>query len=215
MVLFLKLPQNNGLTSSAKPIKAMGFFKHHACAIDPRTSIVYLTENNFSNSGFYRFIPRDMSKSFGSLENGGKLQILKVSKNLNADLRSAKQGEIFPVEWITVENPDQDPEFFQSPNEDLPEILGKGKSGCYLQGEAKGAARFSSLKGAWYQNGVIYFTDSSADDSNSGIVWVYIQTAQGNFIQVIYSSPKNSPSGSPSNIILSPRNGILFLSKYQ
>ena len=40
------------------PIKAMGRFEHEACAIDPRTGIVYMTEDNGDPAdGFYRYLP--------------------------------------------------------------------------------------------------------------------------------------------------------------
>ena len=57
------------------PIKAMGRFEHEACAIDPRSGIVYMTEDNGDPAdGFYRYIPDDP----GKLDRGGKLQMLAV-----------------------------------------------------------------------------------------------------------------------------------------
>jgi secreted PhoX family phosphatase len=42
------------------PIKAMGRMEHEAAAIDPRSGIVYLTEDNGDPAdGFYRFLPDD------------------------------------------------------------------------------------------------------------------------------------------------------------
>ena len=57
------------------PIKAMGRFEHEACAIDPKTGIVYMTEDNGDPAdGFYRYIPHHR----GKLHRGGKLQMLAV-----------------------------------------------------------------------------------------------------------------------------------------
>ena len=41
----------------AVAIPSMGRFSHEAVAVDPATGIVYETEDNGNNSGFYRFIP--------------------------------------------------------------------------------------------------------------------------------------------------------------
>ena len=50
-----------------KPIKAMGRFLHEAGAVDPDTSVVYLTEDE-GPDGFYRFI----SNEPGDLASGGR-----------------------------------------------------------------------------------------------------------------------------------------------
>lgn len=49
------------------PLKAMGRFNHEAIAVDPRSGIVYQTEDDTS-SCFYRFVP----KAPGKLEQGGR-----------------------------------------------------------------------------------------------------------------------------------------------
>ena len=57
------------------PIKAMGRMEHEAAAIDPRSGIVYLTEDNGDPAdGFYRYLPNDRTR----LHKGGKLQMLAV-----------------------------------------------------------------------------------------------------------------------------------------
>ncbi|MFK5073600.1 alkaline phosphatase PhoX, partial [Klebsiella pneumoniae] len=55
----------------AVPMRAMGRFNHEAAAVDPRTGIVYLTEDR-DDSLFYRFLPA----SPGQLARGGRLQAL-------------------------------------------------------------------------------------------------------------------------------------------
>jgi len=62
----------DGLVSPV-PIKAMGRFEHEACAVDPRTGIVYMTEDRH-HSLFYRYIP----DTPGKLAAGGRLQALAV-----------------------------------------------------------------------------------------------------------------------------------------
>lgn len=65
---------------------AMGAFSHEAAAVDPVTGYVYLTEDDGSDSRFYRFRPaRPQDLSDGVLEAafvapGGQVSWLRVSK---------------------------------------------------------------------------------------------------------------------------------------
>ncbi len=49
-----EVPSNG--PSDGQPLKALGRFSHEAVCVDPRTSIVYLTEDA-TPSGLYRFVP--------------------------------------------------------------------------------------------------------------------------------------------------------------
>ena len=111
--------QANGLVDPV-PLTAMGRFVHEAAAVDPRTGIVYLTEDR-PDSLFYRFLPNRR----GRLADGGKLQALGLLADHERDLRNwpsdgsrfAGQGKVLPVgarvsvAWIDmdgVESPDGD-----------------------------------------------------------------------------------------------------------
>ena len=156
--------------ASTRPIKDMGCFKHEAAAVDPETGYVYLTEDNSPRSGFYRFIPNDVSSKFGSLEAGGTLAMLKVKGAENSDLRSLDAGVSFEVEWIDIANPDADPESFSAPfglDESIA-IMGAGLSGPAMQGFDAGCAQFSRGEGCWYYDGRIYFVDTAGGKANSG-----------------------------------------------
>ena len=71
-----------GLTDPI-PLKAMGRFNHEAVAVDPKTGIVYQTEDR-GDSLIYRFIP----DTPGELAAGGKLQALKIRDLKSADTRN-------------------------------------------------------------------------------------------------------------------------------
>ncbi|HEY4650718.1 MAG TPA: alkaline phosphatase PhoX, partial [Pontibacter sp.] len=71
-------PQQPENDLSKTPIKEMGRFSHEACAIDPSTGYVYLTEDS-SPSYLCRFIPNDLSQKPGSLQKGGKLYAAAVT----------------------------------------------------------------------------------------------------------------------------------------
>ena len=55
--------------------RTMGRFVHEACPVDPKTGIVYMTEDNGDpGDGFYRYLPDHK----GKLHRGGKLQMLAI-----------------------------------------------------------------------------------------------------------------------------------------
>ena len=201
--------------ASAKPIVDMGKMDHEAVAVDRRSGIVYLTEDNGPNSGFYRFLPNNSSRKIGALEEGGTLQMLKVKDNENADLTTPERGDKHLVEWVTIDDPNLDPEFLVSPGEGFPPVAGDGRSGPYLQGEALGGAKFLRGEGCWYHRGVIYMVDTSGGAAGEGVIWAYVpfrrkwKGIEGKLI-ALFVSPGQETANNPDNITISPRGGILF-----
>ena len=109
--------------SAAIPFPAMGRFSHEAIAVDPRTGILYETEDA-GDSGFYRFTPTTP----GNLLNGGVLEMLKIKDVTNYDTRTGQTvGVPLPVEWVLINTPDPP---------------GQGSNDVYDQGFAGGAAIF-------------------------------------------------------------------------
>lgn len=158
-----EIPATNEIgLSNPLPIKEMGRMNHEAVAVDPRTGIVYLTEDQ-GDSLIYRYIP----KTQGKLHDGGKLQSLAVKDKKSCDTRNWEDtkaapfpvSEKFDVEWIDIEN-------VNSPEDDL-----------RLQGFDKGAARFARGEGMWYGNKEIYFACTSGGKNKSGQVFRYIPGA--------------------------------------
>ena len=72
------------------PIKPMGRFVHEATPVDPRSGIVYLTEDNgHPGDGFYRYIPNQAQ----NLLAGGALEMLAIEGMPNYDtVRHQKVG---------------------------------------------------------------------------------------------------------------------------
>ena len=80
-----------------QPITEMGRFVHEAAAVDPLTSVVYMTEDN-NPDGFYRYVP-DVP---GKLAKGGRLQQLRVKGQAGLQHRDRQTGRRGPpVEWYT------------------------------------------------------------------------------------------------------------------
>jgi secreted PhoX family phosphatase len=137
------------------PLKGMGRFNHEAVAVDPKTGIVYLTEDD-SEGLIYRFIP----KIKGRLAGGGKLQMLGLAEIPSADTRNwtenvITQGKAYPVRWIDIDDVD-------SPDNDL-----------RFRGFSKGAARFARGEGMWYGKNSIFFACTNGGKIKSGQVFRY------------------------------------------
>ena len=192
--------------ASGRPIIDMGLFRHEAVALDPATGIVYLTEDNGPYSGFFRFLPRNPQPRVGALEEGGRLEMLRVRGSQNADLRSPTTGDVHEVDWVPVPEPDRDPEGF-SPEGFGGDVVAAGKSGPYLQGEAAGGARFARGEGAWYHNGSIYWVDTAAGAAGAGAVWVY-EPAKS-VLRAFYVSPREAVADAPDNITVHD-NGLVL-----
>jgi len=138
------------------PIEAMGRFNHEAIAVDPKSDVIYLTEDEHEGL-LYRFIPNTP----GKLHDEGKLQALAVKDNPSLDTRNwesptIKEGQQMDVEWIDLDNID-------NPNDDL-----------RFRGFEDGAARFARGEGMWYGNDAIYFACTNGGPEKLGQIWKYV-----------------------------------------
>lgn len=146
-----------------RPLEAMGRFNHEAVAVDPRTGIVYQTEDR-SDGLLYRFIPNEP----GRLAKGGRLEALMIVQRPGLDMRNWPGAEELPhtpavlvgqgldVTWVSIEN-------VLSPKDDLRQ-----------QGYSKGAAVFARGEGAWYGRESIYFACTSGGPKHAGQIWRYV-----------------------------------------
>lgn len=177
------------------PIKAMGRFEHEACAIDPRTGIVYMTEDNGDPAdGFYRFLPHHR----GHLHRGGTLQMLAVEgRSRYITYKNQTVGRKLQCEWVNIENPDP------SDAENHPDAV-------FEQGVAKGAAQFMGLEGAHWSKGSVYFVASEAGDQDEGQIWRYTPVGHKHGVLVLlYESKSKTVLDQPDSLAVSPRGGIV------
>jgi len=148
----------NGKAAAPHPLKAMGRFRHEAVAVDPKTGVVYETEDR-DDGIFYRFLPEKP----GDLTKGGQLQALRILDQPSMDLRNWKGnkeglhvGSGVDVEWVDIEN-------VESPKDDLRH-----------QGfEEHGAARFARAEGCLVGEDGIYFICTSGGKERLGQIWRY------------------------------------------
>lgn len=147
----------------AEPIRAMGRFYHEACAIDPATSVAYLTEDR-PDSLLYRFLPKEAGRVGAFAAGGGTLQALAIVDRASVDTRNWKErkvrvGESLRVRWI-----------------DLSDIE-PAKDDLRVRGFAAGAAVFARGEGATFGGGALYFTCTSGGKAERGQIWKYVPSA--------------------------------------
>ena len=138
------------------PLKAMGRFDHEAVCIDPRTGIVYLTEDKVDGL-FYRFIPTTP----GKLAEGGRLQAMAFkgkpgADTTNHDVREWAVNDWREVVWIDLED-------VESPNGDLRQ-----------RGHAAGAALVARGEGVFWGDGELFMTATAGGPLKRGQILRYV-----------------------------------------
>jgi uncharacterized repeat protein (TIGR03803 family) len=178
--------------SEPKPILAMGQFYHEAAAVDPETSIVYMTEDTSPNAGFYRYVPNVPRK----LQAGGRLQMLKVDghKRLDGPL---PLNNPMTFDWVDI----KDPERGHTPGS-------HDGAGVVNQGLQAGGSAFVALEGCIHHQGLIYFTSKAGGSAGAG--QVFRLDIAGKTVELIFeASAKGSFSG-PDNIVISPQESLII-----
>lgn len=185
-------------------LRAMGRFVHEAVCVDPGTGIVYETEDAWwrerdpiasPGAGFYRFLPIRP----GMLREGGRLQMLAIEGMPRFDtIRGQQPGRVLRATWVDIDEPDPAPS----------EVLGRA---VFLQGRARGAARFQRLEGCFWGDAGAYFVSTNGGDAASGQVWHYRPTShEGGELRLVFESPSSDVLEGPDNICLSPRGGLVI-----
>ena len=188
-----------GLADPA-PIVGMGRFLHEACAIDPRTGVVYLTEDEVDGQGlFYRYLPNDRR----NLHAGGRLQAMAVTDGSDArnwDAVSWKPGDWKTVRWVDLEGVD-------NPNNDLRH-----------RGKAAGASWFARGEGIFFGQGELFFTCTSGGAKFDGQVLRYVPSAHEGQpgeadapgrLQLFVEASDERIMEMPDNIAISPFGHII------
>ena len=130
-------------------------------AVDPETSVVFLTEDN-NPDGFYRYVPDDP----GELAKGGVLQALRIKGQPGYNTVIGQTvGEVLPVDWVKIDDPD-------------PADAADNPRAILRQARAKGAARFMSGEGATWRGDSVVFDSSDGGDYGRGQIWEYTPTTR-------------------------------------
>jgi secreted PhoX family phosphatase len=167
-------------------IDGYGRFRHEAAAVDPETSIAYLTEDQ-PNAGFYRFVPRDKAEPFD-----GVLQALTVPNRARLDTGALPVGERVDVDWIDIEQP--------NPVEDT------------VRSEAhdKGAALFQRTEGIYFAGHELFLTATTGGHAALGQV-LRLDLREATLDVIAESGTPELMSG-PDNVCVSP-HGVLYVAE--
>ena len=144
------------------PITQAGRMTHEGAVMDDVRGYLYLTQDDFfAPSGLYRYIPPNDTLADRRIEDGGRLQMLRVVGIDNAELFSTQAaGVTYEIDWVTIPDPDPtmpaDTSFFAS--------LGAVSA----QGLAQGAAQFSRLEGIRRVGREIFFTSTQGGQGREG-----------------------------------------------
>ena len=169
-----------------RPIKDMGLFNHEAAMVDPRTGYPYQTEDA-NDCGFYKFVPDKR----GKLIRGGRLYMLKVKKQPNANLGGGfPLGTTWDVQWVPIADPTA------------------ATMSTFAQGTALGGARFRRLEGAWWGDRTGYFLSTDGGSQREGQVFEY--DPRHETLKLIYDAPTFNDCDNPDNMTVTPRGGLLL-----
>lgn len=151
-----EVPADGRGLADPTPIVGMGRFRHEATATDPRTGVVYLTEDE-GDGLFYRYLPNDRDR----LLAGGRLQALGFKAGAEADARNWdsawwRQGDWRETVWIDIDGVD-------NPGGDLRH-----------RGHAGGAAMFARGEGLFFGKGEVFFTCTSGGAGRHGQIMRYV-----------------------------------------
>lgn len=166
-----------------RPLPGLGRFQHEAAAVNPWTGVVYLTEDR-SSSGLYRFVP----ERYANLRAGGRLEMLRIVDAPNFQTgQGLANGSRFPVDWVPIGEPEQDP---------------------FSQGAAQGGAAFRRGEGIWYGHGRVEFCATTGGAAGAGQVWRLDPWRDR--LTLLFESPSRAVLNQPDNIAISPRGGAVL-----
>ena len=172
----------------AAPLAGLGRFVHEAAAVDPRTGIVYLTEDE-GRAGLYRFVPEG-APGAEALRGPGRLQMLALDSR-PPRAGAWRQGVSLPVGWVDIDNPQ-----------------GIGRDAVFRQGSARGGMRFRRLEGCCWDAGHLYFVSTDGGLAGKGQVWDLDLAADT--LRLFYEAGRDDALDMPDNIAPTPSGALLL-----
>ena len=180
------------------PLEALGRFNHEAAAVDPRSGIVYLTEDR-DDSLFYRFLPNRP----GRLAEGGRLQALALADGRNDGRNWTSRNLIpqqpAPVRWVDLDGVDSETDDLRN------------------RGAAKGALLFARGEGVHMGRREVYFVSTSGGAAKLGQVMRYRPGrtgALGGTLDLFFESTSPDQFNYGDNLTVGP-TGHLFVCEDQ
>lgn len=183
---------------AGRPLVAMGRFRHEAIAIDPRTGIVYETEDQ-PEGCLYRFVPSQPRV----LAAGGTLEAMRLldfpnGAKLARDLRT---GVPYEVDWTPIASPDP----------------GARETPVRFGAMEHGAAAMRRGEGIWWSEPeqAAYIVGTNGGAAGTGQIFRYAprggQRGGGTLELVVESRGAADPTALawPDNITVAPRGDLV------
>ncbi len=167
-------------------IPSYGRFNHEAVAIDPTTSIAYLTED-LVDGALYRHVPHDANDPFT-----GRLQALAIAGSDRFATGTALQvGDRRPVRWVDVDDPAAATTFTRR------------------QAQDRGAAIFVRGEGIWFDRGAVFFTATAGGPTRQGQVFRLDLAEVGDLLTLVAQEEGEGELTRPDNITVAPWGDLL------
>jgi secreted PhoX family phosphatase len=167
-----------------RKIAAYGRMRHEAATIDARTSIAYMTEDQFDGC-FYRFVPHRRDRPFE-----GKLQALRIPARPGFDTAALPPRERLPVDWVDVDRPD-------TPDDSV-------RYGAL----AKGAASFRRCEGLWLAGDELFFCATIGGPIGLGQIF-RLRLTEPSTLEVFVQADDVEQLDMPDNLCVGP-DGLLY-----
>jgi MYXO-CTERM domain-containing protein len=170
----------------AVQIVGYGRFNHEAAAVDPATSICYLTEDN-GGGCLYRFVPDDANEPFV-----GTLQAMRVTSEDEFDTGEMVAGDSVAIDWVDITEPD--------PPDDTVRV----------EAHAAGAATVVRGEGIWFHDGTVYFTATTGGPMDLGQIFRLVDGPDGGTLECLVDSLGPDHMQLPDNITVAPWGQLFF-----
>ncbi|MCW0212097.1 MAG: PhoX family protein [Pseudonocardia sp.] len=186
------------------PIRALGRFSHEACAVDPRSGAVYLTEDATGPNGLlYRWTPpagfrsgRGALRALGPA--AGVLSAMRCTDASGAHVddlsRARKVGTEYVVEWVPVEDREA------------------ADRSTRTQHGNSDVTRAHKLEGCWWDGTGVHVVSSYAGGESpqrhDGQIWFYDADRSRLTLGLLLKAGNQDFDG-PDNISVSPYGGVI------
>ena len=210
---------------SPVPLRFLGRFPHEAVAVDPRTNVVYETEDaNDPHGLFYRWVPPAgfQGRKFELMtlpDDAGSLQAMSCyrgSKQISDLSQATQPGTQYAVRWVDV------PDRLAREVSVRQQFNYTRKNGTRVTppgGQDVTASR--KLEGAWWGDGGCYFVasfareDDGSRNAHDGQVWFFDPARQTVTLTTIFGvnpDPKvdSDSYDGPDNVCVSPYGGVIL-----
>ena len=156
----------------AKPLKALGRFRHEAVALDPNSRILYLTEDRHDGL-LYRFIPDKVDDFTKGTLQAAKLPVADT-RNFNGESPNLQPNTPLKLEWVDLREID-------SPKDDL-----------RYRAAANGASLFARGEGIIWSEDGLYICCTSGGPKRQGQIFRLIPSADDQDSMELFLQPGES-----------------------